>query len=175
MTPRILATVADELDLVRVLRERIEQINVSRRELSEESGLTESLAEKLLCLPPIKYFGPRSFWNIFESLGLAVQIIEDPAATARFAERMIKRSDNHVRRRTRALVMSGRIPWLINASNAQDMSVKGNQAKYASRSRRTKRIHRQIARQAALIRWERVKAAVCDEAPTQSCPAAAKP
>lgn len=170
--PRILATVADELDLVRILRDRVDQLNVSRRELSVESGLSEALAEKLLCLPPMKYFGEKSFWNICESLGLAVMIVEDPAATARFAERMAKRTTNKAKRRSRALAMSGRIPWLINASNARELSVKGNEARNASLSRRRRR---QIARQAAIIRWERVKAAVSADNPPQSGPAAAKP
>lgn len=147
---RQIAVVADELDVVRILRARLDELGVSRRELDIDAKLTSSHCEKLLCLPPMKYFGPKSFWNILESVGYCVIIAEDPVATARYAERMGKRAENHVRKRSRALAMSGRIPWLITKEKAREMGSKGATAGHAQRS---PRMRSKAAKKAALARW----------------------
>jgi hypothetical protein len=79
--------------------------------------LTPGYSSKRLCLPPLKYFGRRSFWNVAAQLGLAVQFVVDEAATRRFSDVMAKRHPGRVNKthRTKALVMSGRIPWLFRA------------------------------------------------------------
>lgn len=154
---RQIAVVADEFQLVQVLRARIDEVNVSRRELSVESGLTESHVEKLVCLPPIKYFGAKSFWNVFEQLGYCIIIAEDPNATKRYAARMAKRDQGKAHRRTRALVLSGRVPWLITRETARELGIKGGKARLTKLSASKRR---KIARAAITIRWDRVKAAV---------------
>jgi len=154
---RQIAVIADELDLVRILRERLDELNVSRSELDIEAKLTSGHSSKLLCLPPIKYFGMKSFWNVLEAVGYAVIIVEDPAATKRYAERMAKREINHVRRRSRALALSGRIPWLITKENAAKLGSKGGKNSLPKRSLRSRK---KLSKMANQIRWNAVKQAV---------------
>lgn len=152
---RQIAVVADEEDFQRVVLARVKELNVSRRELSIEAGLTESYAEKVLC--GMKGYGPKSRWGILAAIGYAVIIVEDPAATKRFAQSMAKRDHGKAHRRTRALVMSGRIPWLITKEKARELGAKGGTK---ANSYRSKAKRRRIGKMGALIRWDKVKAAV---------------
>lgn len=118
------AVVVDETSLVEALRARVDALNVSRAEIDRIAGLTPGYASKLLSVPPIKYFGPLTaapaFWAMVGCLGLAVQLVEDPAATARFSTKLEGRNGKYVRQH--AFVSSGRVPWLIKADNAREMA-----------------------------------------------------
>lgn len=148
-------TIADEADLVAALRARAEELNVSRAEIDRVAGLPSGYAGKMLCIPPIKYAGPQSFWNIAGALGLAVQLVVDPEATARFAGKMDQRDTKNAR--LRRMIQKSKLPWLINAENAREMGLKGASA---ANTRRSVRMRKKMAKHAINIRWDRVKAAV---------------
>lgn len=120
-------TIADEADLVAALRARAEELNVSRAEIDRVAGLPSGYAGKMLCIPPVKYAGPQSFWNIAGALGLAVQLVVDPEATARFAGKMDQRDTKNAR--LRRMIAKSKLPWLINAENAREMGSKGGSAR----------------------------------------------
>jgi hypothetical protein len=161
--PRQIAIIADEYELVAVMRARLDELNVSRREWSRQSGLTESLGEKLLAMPQIRYFGRNSFWNGLQAMGYVVIIAEDPHATKRFADRMPKRTmpkRGHGIRSTEWLKRSGRIPWLFTPERARELLMLTN-VSLGSEGR----IER--ARKAAKARWGHL--------PVQAVTAAATP
>lgn len=117
-----LAVVTDEVALVEALRKRADQLNVSRTELDRVSGMAPGYCAKLLCLPPMRYFGPQSFWNVAGAMGLAVLLVEDPVATARFSAKMQPRNRRAVRHL--AIVRSGKVPWLFTPEKAREMTAR---------------------------------------------------
>lgn len=151
----IAGPIADESDLVNALRARMEDVNVSRAELDAELDLPGGYTSKRLTLPQMKYYGRDAFWNTAEALGLAVILVEDPTAKARYAARM--------KRRSRPQAISGPDHW----RNARTLSIlreiaskNGELGAQRYMQKVGKRRRKQIARNAAVIRWERVRAAV---------------
>ena len=153
--------VADEVALIHALRARADELNVSRQEIDRVAGLTPGLASKLLSIPPIRYFGPLTssvaFWSMIGCLGLAVHLIEDEAAGARFSAQMDKRNGKSVR--TRARLLNSRIPWLFTPEMARNLAMLGMLS--MTPKQRTKR-----AKTAAKARWRnRQTARVCPPRP----------
>lgn len=143
--------IADESDLVAALRARLEEINVSRAEVDEECELPAGYTSKRLAVPQIKYFGRDAFWNIAEALGLAIVLVEDPAATQRHATRM--------KRRVKKYARFDNSHWNARTESIlRDIASKrGQNANKARNLKLGPRRRKQIARNAALIRWSDVK------------------
>lgn len=148
--------IADESDLVVAFRARIEELNISRAEIDAELGLTGGYSSKRLTLPKqTKYYSPAAFWDTAELLGLAVVLVEDPHARARYASRM--------KRRSRPQAITGTDHWRhakalgIVKEVARKTGSIGGKMKFYRMGKRQLRKHQQ---RAAIIRWERVKAAV---------------
>lgn len=78
---------SDYLDVIRGLRERADQLQISRNSIDEISGLSDGYAAKLLSIPPVKTIGMMSMAPLFETLGVRLILVEDTAATARTIER----------------------------------------------------------------------------------------
>lgn len=158
---RQIAVIADELDVVRLVRARLDEFNASRLELDDMAELPAGYSSKRTCDPPLHYYGPEAFWNTLQALGIALIAVEDPAATARFAERMAKRVSSNVRdsrappsmtyfgvlrRKQRRDALIRKIPWLMTPERARELSklAIGSMTK----AERTKR-----AKIAAKARW----------------------
>lgn len=118
---KVLAIITDEADLVAALRARAEELNVSRSEIDRVAGLPSGYAGKMLCIPPIKYAGPQSFWNVCGALGLAVQLVVDPATTAKFAGKMDQRDSKASR--LRRMIQKSKIPWLLTPETARELAI----------------------------------------------------
>lgn len=152
---RHIALVADESDLVAALRQRADELNVSRSEIDAGARLPNGYTSKRLAVPQIKYYGRDAFWNTAESLGLAVLLVEDPNATARYARKMAKRS--------KPQAVTGPDHWrhARALSILQEIARKtGSEGARVKNQNTSKRRRKQIARHAAVIRWEQVKKAV---------------
>ena len=83
--------VRDYNGLIAGFRARADFLNVSRLSIDDASGLSRGLSSKLLSMPPMRCLGPISLGAILGTLGLAIVLVEDPIATARFSEKMPKR------------------------------------------------------------------------------------
>lgn len=154
---RQLGMVADESDLVRIFRARMEELNVSRAELDAELDLPGGYSSKRLALPQLKYYGRDAFWNTAEALGMAIVVVEDPAATARYAARLKQRSKPQAvtgSAHWRAQRMRAAIPWLITKETARELGLLGAKARVASQS---PSIRSKLARKAARARWGKGK------------------
>lgn len=153
---RIIAgPIADESDLVNALRARIEEANVSRSEIDQECDLPDGYTSKRLAWPQIKYYGKEAFWNTAERLGLAVILVEDPNATKRYAARM--------KRRSRPQALIGEAHWRHARTRSIMLEIARKNGEIGAQRymiKVSKRRRKEIARNAAVIRWERVKAAV---------------
>lgn len=156
--------IADESDLVKALRARVEECNVSRAEIDEELGLTGGYTSKRLTIPQIKYYGKEAFWNTAEMLGLAVVLVEDPHARARYAAKM--------KRRSKPQAIIGGSHWRSAHTQSIITEIARNHGKNGAKARNEKlsaRRRKQIARHAAQIRWsmfrKMLKAPTGNEAP----------
>lgn len=103
---QIAVVMRDPTEMHRALRERAEQLDISREAIDEMAGLPKGYAAKLLCEPPVKQVGPVSLFPLAGALGLAVAFIEDEQRKARIS-RATKRKPGGPRgtdwRSTRAL------------------------------------------------------------------------
>lgn len=146
---KVLAVIADEADLIAAWRARAEELNVSRAEIDRVAGLPSGYAGKMLCVPPVKYAGPQSFWNVCGALGLAVQLVVDPDAVARFAGRMDQRDSKNAR--LRRMIHKSKIPWLLTPERARELAMLCT-ASMTSKQRKRR------AKRAARARWAKISA-----------------
>lgn len=147
--------IADESDLVNALRARLEELNISYAELDGELELPQGYTSKRLAWPQLKYYGKEAFWNSCERLGLAVMLVEDPVARKRYAAQM--------KRRSRPQAITGEAHWrhARTTSILREIARKnGEEGARRYMLKVSKRRRKEIARNAAVVRWERVKSAV---------------
>lgn len=79
--------VGDYLDLVRILRSRVAEVNSTFENIDLLAGLTPRYTGKLLCDPPIKSMGVMSLFALLGALALRIRIEPDDAALARLKAR----------------------------------------------------------------------------------------
>jgi hypothetical protein len=65
-------------DLQVALRQRAEQLDVSREWIDAIGGLSAGHSSKLLCEPPTKRMGLMSFNTMLATLGVKLIMVEDP-------------------------------------------------------------------------------------------------
>jgi hypothetical protein len=78
-------------DLVRALRERKEQLDVSFATIEDVSGLQSGHCSKLMSPRPSKLFGKLSLGLILQTLGMRLVLVEDKEAMARIRSRLTPR------------------------------------------------------------------------------------
>ena len=145
--PRILAQVADYSSFMRVIRQRIAELDITHETLDEVSGLQSGYASKLLCDPPIRRMGPVVLFLVLQSLGLSIAITEDQLGRQLLQNRLTPRRSKRVIHRAPRIVFERdhfRRIGLLGAAAFMKLSP-------AKRSR--------IARKAALARWRKARAA----------------
>lgn len=92
-----LAVVTDWHEFRRILRERCDQLNVSRVTLGAIGGFSDGEAARLIGPDPPQGFGPVSFPAMLAALGIAVLVVEDAAALALIKHRLVPRNEKCVR------------------------------------------------------------------------------
>jgi hypothetical protein len=86
-----LGTVRTYEDFHRIIRARVESLDISRETVGEIGGLTPRYANKLLSPQPTKGIGRMAFGVLLGSLGLKLLVVEDAEALARVRSRLVKR------------------------------------------------------------------------------------
>lgn len=81
--PVIVAVINKGDDLVTALRKRMAAFNISHEALDEISGVSPGYSSKVLAWPPIRGFGPMSFWSIAGALGVNIALVEDKTKKTR--------------------------------------------------------------------------------------------
>jgi hypothetical protein len=79
-------------DLVRALRFRHHELNVSLHTLDQLAGLPLGYCAKILGPGQVKHLGPISLQSLLGALGCRLQLVEDPEAMARIRDRLIPRT-----------------------------------------------------------------------------------
>ena len=88
---KIIGRATDYDSLVALLRQRFDSLQTTFEALDHASGLHSNYSNKLLGSVPVKSLGRVSLGPILQSLGLAILVVEDPAALARVRNRLTRR------------------------------------------------------------------------------------
>lgn len=145
-------------ELIEALRARRDALNISHETIDSIAGLQSGYTSKLLAPKPIKNLGPMSFGSLLGALGLAVVVVEDPAAVVRVEKHWQKRKRPMKLAASMTASIECEVPAIIQISpelqqklrNIASMGGKARAAKLGPRRRKT------IARQAAIARWARI-------------------
>lgn len=149
--PRIIAEVRDSTELRRWLRERADELNLSRETIDDLAKLPDGYTAKLLSDPPMREIGPTSLFPLLDALGLAVALVENERAMVRVRKAPTRRFrykwDRHWRN-AKALGM------------VQEMAVKtgseGGRARFSRMTPKQKSAHQS---RAARARWRAIRRA----------------
>jgi hypothetical protein len=79
--------VGDYLDLVRILRSRVAEVNSTFENIDTLAGLSRSYTGKLLCDPPLKGMGIMSLFALLGALALRIKVEPDDEALAQLQAR----------------------------------------------------------------------------------------
>jgi hypothetical protein len=152
-----IGTVRSYEDFHRIIRARVESLDISRATVGEIAGLTAGYANKLLAPRPTKSIGRMAFGVLLGSLGLKLLVVEDAEALARVRGRLVKRgpmpAPGTVHWRQRKKHASGMRPMRMpplserGAKWAREMNAR-RAARLSARRRKTS------ARIAANARWK---------------------
>ena len=148
-SPRQLGVCHDYDGLHRILRDRAEELNVSRTTLDEAAGFTSGHASKLLAPRPLKKLGATTLGLMLQVMGLKLVVVEDPEQLQRISAKLIARE-------VPANVLSlswGRAKHLLVSKRwVKKNGRKGGEQRAKNLSPRRRRA---IARKAAKERWSK--------------------
>jgi hypothetical protein len=95
--PRQIGQVASYGDLHRLLRERADELNLSRVQIDEIAGLAGGHSSKILSPRPLRRIGDSTLAVLLPALGAKLLLVEDPQALARIRARGWVRNEAQVR------------------------------------------------------------------------------
>ena len=78
-------------DLLKVIRNRVAELDTTHEAVDAVSGLQHGYFSKLMCDPPPKRMASFTPFMVLPALGLALWVVEDPAALARVRPRLTRR------------------------------------------------------------------------------------
>src|SRR5262245_52806387 len=148
--PRVIAVVNSMSEWHAAIRARADEVGLSRQTLDQANGMPDGYCGKLFCNPPMRIAGPASFFPVTASLGLAVQLVEDPA--------LMLRVQNHPRRCAKS-VRVGKNHWRhakrlgTITEAARRNGAKGGRTTFANMDATRLREHQSRAAKARWRKW----------------------
>lgn len=149
------------------LRDRAEDLNISRLELDALANLTPGYSSKLLCDPPMKFIGPQTLPKILKGTGLALALVIDDGRARQIAAKASKRKYRIGRIRTTAPSMPAEnqntpenieeLMKMALQARMREIGLKGNKSAKRRAKEQRRRARQRIASHAARIRWEKTK------------------
>jgi hypothetical protein len=95
--PAVARMISDYNEFIAAVRERVDEIDISRLELDYQAGLTPGHSGKLLGRSLTKGFGKLSLGPVLGAIGCKLLLVEDTEQTARIRKRAKPRDNNQVR------------------------------------------------------------------------------
>jgi hypothetical protein len=144
--PRVIADeIVEYSDFMQALRDRVSEMQIQGDSFCEFAGLPRGYLSKLLTIRNVRRVGLQSMGPLLSAMGVKLQLVEDPAGTARL-RRLSPRNPSFVRtmRADACIVLTPKMLVRIRKL--------GGQARMA---RLTAKERRELARKAALARWRR--------------------
>jgi hypothetical protein len=158
IAPRAVDRVEHSEGLLRVLRQRMVELQFTFEVIDHLSGFHQGYAAKLLANPPQKRLGHFSLFLLLQTLALDLLLVENPERLQALKNPLHLRRRKIVLRAPRSVILTEDYLRLIGSKGGFA------RAKKLSEKRRSR-----IAKRANRIRWARVRASAA-EAP-QSAPA----
>ena len=85
------ARVEHSEQMLKAIRTRVEELNISHETLDHLAGLQSGYAGKILCNPPIKRMGAFTLFLVLQALGLSVVLVENTDLLKALKSRLIAR------------------------------------------------------------------------------------
>jgi hypothetical protein len=148
-TPRQLGTCRDYDGLHRILRDRAEELNVSRCTLDTISGLTWGHSSKLLSPKPLKKLGAVSLGLMLQSLGLKLVVVEDAESLRRISAKLVPRE---IPVAIQAVNVGRGKRRLVSLRHLRKIASAGGRARMEKLTPKQRSAH---ARAAVMARWAR--------------------
>jgi hypothetical protein len=89
--PAVARLISDHCELVEAVRDRVNEMGLTRLELDHQSGMPSGYSGKLLGQKNIKSFGWASLGSVLGAIGCKLVLIEDPEQTAKMRARITPR------------------------------------------------------------------------------------
>jgi hypothetical protein len=89
--PAVAKLISDYDGLVESVRERLDEMGMTRLELDHLSGMQSGYSGKILGPGRVKIFGMKSLGDTLGAIGCKLALIEDPTQTAKILARMTPR------------------------------------------------------------------------------------
>jgi len=148
MDGRILATVTDYAGMLAALRDRADELRLSREAIDQVAGLPSGYSGKILGIGQVRRLNLISLGPVLGALGVKLVMVVDGAALKQFGGRSAKRHENRVRHGVLTQLMM---------RNRKDFSLMGKVGGANSRRYMTGAAASRLGRKAAKARWRKVK------------------
>jgi hypothetical protein len=142
--PRVIADeIVEYSDFMQALRARVSELQIQGDSFCEFAGLARGYLSKLLTIRSVRRVGMQSMGPLLSAMGVKLQMVEDPAGTARL-RRLPPRNLSYVR------TMPADACIVLTPRMLQRIRRLGGQARMAQL---TPEQRSRLARKAALARW----------------------
>src|SRR6516162_10284438 len=142
--PRVIADeIVEYSDFMQALRARVNELQIQGDSFCEFAGLARGYLSKLLTIRSVRRVGMQSMGPLLSAMGVKLQMVEDPAGTARL-RRLSPRNLSYVR------AMPADACMVLTPRMLQRIRRLGGKARMA---KLTAKERSALARRAALARW----------------------
>jgi hypothetical protein len=145
---RILATVTDYAGMLAALRDRADELRLSREAIDQVAGLPSGYSGKILGIGQVRRLNLISLGPVLGALGVKLVMVVDGAALEQFGGRSAKRHQNRVRNSVKA--------WQM-LRNSKDFAAIGRIGGINRRRNMSAEQASKAGRKAAKARWRKVK------------------
>ena len=153
---RQLGVVHDYDGLHRILRDRIEELNVARSTVDHVAGLPSGYSGKILSPQPTKRLGKLLLGSMLGGLALRLVVEEDPEQFERIKSRLVERQAGQTRPKLHADAKPVSIHDEARRLLQNAMRRNGRKGVRARMKKLTPEERSRVARQAARARWATV-------------------
>jgi hypothetical protein len=140
---KIVGEFVEYSDFMQAVRNRVAAMGIHGTRFDSLAGWPEGYLSKLTCARPVRRIGMQSMGPLLSAMGVKLQMVEDPAGTARL-RRLQPRNPSYVR------TMPAAASILFTPRQLKRIRRSGGQARAAAL---TAKERSKIARKAALARW----------------------
>ena len=145
--PRVIAgQIVEYGDLMAAVRNRVAELNIHGTRFDAMAGWPEGYLSKLICARPVRRIGLQSMGVLLSTLGVSLQMIENPAGTERLKEHLVPRNPSYVR------AMPAAAGILFTARMLKRIRRLGGMARTA---RLTPEQRSELGKKAAAARWKK--------------------
>ena len=155
--------VTDYEALIEALRDRVDDMNISREDVDAAGDLQPGYASKLLSDPPIKNLGIKGFSGLLKATGMSLVMVVDPERAAKAIEltkprKIVGGSAIQIRKKAALSIPLSIVESHETQARKQRMQELGRKGGKRRMKTMTRRARQRVAAHAARMRWAKAKA-----------------